>query len=34
MQYSGKDTFIVWPTAIKTKDPVLPLPKGHPYANQ
>jgi branched-chain amino acid transport system substrate-binding protein len=32
MQYNGNDTFIVWPTAIKTKDPVLPLPKGHTYA--
>ena len=32
MQYSGNDTFIVWPAAIKTKDPVLPLPKGHAYA--
>ena len=33
MQYSGNDTFIVWPSAIKTKDAVLPLPKGHAYAN-
>ncbi|MEN9316699.1 MAG: hypothetical protein RIS35_3092 [Pseudomonadota bacterium] len=32
MQYSGNDTFIVWPAAIKTKDAVLPLPKGHAYA--
>jgi branched-chain amino acid transport system substrate-binding protein len=32
MQYSGQDTFIVWPAAIKTKDPVLPLPKEHAYA--
>lgn len=32
MQYSANDTFIVWPTAIKTKDPVLPLPAGHGYA--
>jgi branched-chain amino acid transport system substrate-binding protein len=32
MQYNAKDTFIVWPAAIKTKDPVLPLPKGHAYA--
>ena len=32
-QYSGNDTFVVWPNAIKTKDPVLPLPKGHAYAN-
>ncbi len=33
MQYNGNDTFVVWPSAIKTKDPVLPLPKGHAYAN-
>ncbi|MEK9776263.1 MAG: ABC transporter substrate-binding protein [Quisquiliibacterium sp.] len=32
MQYNGNETFIVWPSAIKTKDPVLPLPKGHAYA--
>jgi len=32
MQYVANDTFIVWPTAIKTKDPVLPLPAGHGYA--
>ena len=32
MQYSGNDTFIVWPTALKTKDPVLPLPRGHSFA--
>ncbi len=31
-QYNAKDTFIVWPASIKTKDPVLPLPKGHAYA--
>ena len=32
MQYSGQDTFIVWPAAIKTRDAVLPLPKGHGYS--
>ena len=32
MQYSGNDTVDVGPSAIKTKDPVLPLPKGHTYA--
>ena len=32
MQYNAQDTYIVWPAAIKTKDPVLPLPKGHGYA--
>ena len=34
MQYSGNDTFIVWPSAIKTKDATLPLPKGHAYSVQ
>jgi branched-chain amino acid transport system substrate-binding protein len=33
MQYNGNDTFVVWPQAIRTKEPVLPLPKGHGYAN-
>ncbi len=32
MQYIGKETAVVWPAAIKTKDAVLPLPKGHAYA--
>lgn len=32
MQYNAQDTYIVWPAAIKTKDPTLPLPKGHGYA--
>jgi branched-chain amino acid transport system substrate-binding protein len=32
-QYNGRETFLVWPSALKTKDPVLPLPKGHAYAN-
>lgn len=32
MQYNAQDTYIVWPAAIKTKDPMLPLPKGHGYA--
>jgi len=32
MQYIGKETVVVWPSAIKTKDPVLPLPKDHAYA--
>jgi len=32
MQYVKGDTKIVWPTAIKTVDPMLPLPKGHTYA--
>lgn len=34
MQYIGGDTKIVWPAAIKTADPVLPLPKSHTYALQ
>jgi branched-chain amino acid transport system substrate-binding protein len=33
MQYNANDTYVVWPSAIKTKDPVLPLPKGHAYGN-
>ncbi len=32
MQYNGNQTYIVWPSAIKTKDAQLPLPKGHAYA--
>ena len=32
MQYNGNATHVVWPDAIKTKDAVLPLPKGHAYA--
>ena len=32
-QYSGNDTYVVWPRAIKSRDPVMPLPKGNSYAN-
>lgn len=32
MQYVDGKTKIVWPSAIKTMDPVLPLPKGSAYA--
>lgn len=32
MQYPGGDTKIVWPTAIKTADPILPIPKSSVYA--
>ena len=32
MQYVDGETKIVWPTAIQTLDPVLPLPDGHAYA--
>src|SRR3546814_1246450 len=31
MQYVDGQTKIVWPTAVKTMDPVLPLPAGHAY---
>ena len=34
MQYIANDTKIVWPAAIKTADPVLPLPKSHTYSPQ
>jgi len=34
MQYINNETKIVWPNAIKTADPVLPLPKNHSYALQ
>ena len=32
MQYIKGETKIVWPAAIRTVDPVLPLPPGHAYA--
>jgi branched-chain amino acid transport system substrate-binding protein len=32
MQYVNGRTYIAWPNAIRTTDPILPLPKGHPYA--
>jgi branched-chain amino acid transport system substrate-binding protein len=32
MQFVKRETKIAWPAAIKTGDPVLPLPKGHAYA--
>jgi branched-chain amino acid transport system substrate-binding protein len=32
MQFVNGATKVVWPTAIKTADPVVPLPKGHAYA--
>jgi branched-chain amino acid transport system substrate-binding protein len=34
MQYVKDQTKIVWPTPLRTVDPVLPLPKGHSYSNQ
>ena len=33
MQYQGGQQKIVWPTAIKTADPVLPIPKSSVYSN-
>jgi branched-chain amino acid transport system substrate-binding protein len=32
MQYVKGETKVVWPTAIRTAEPVLPLPSGHAYA--
>ena len=32
MQYVNGRTYVAWPTAIRTTDPVFPFPKGHPYA--
>ena len=32
MQYVKGETKVVSPAAVRTADPVLPLPKGHPYA--
>jgi len=34
MQYQGGQTKIVWPTALKTADPILPIPKSSAYSNQ
>jgi branched-chain amino acid transport system substrate-binding protein len=32
MQFVKGETKVVWPTAVRTFDPVIPLPKGHAYA--
>lgn len=32
MQYVGGETKIVWPRALRTVEPVIPLPAGHAYA--
>jgi branched-chain amino acid transport system substrate-binding protein len=32
MQFVDGQTKVVWPTAIKTADPVFPFPTGHAYA--
>jgi len=34
MQYLGGQTKIVWPKAIKTADPLLPIPKSSAYSNR
>ena len=31
MQYVNGRTYIAWPKPIRTTDPILPFPKGHPY---
>jgi len=31
MQYVNGRTYIAWPKAIRTTDPIMPFPKGHPY---
>ncbi|MEW5862198.1 MAG: ABC transporter substrate-binding protein [Pseudomonadota bacterium] len=31
MQYVNGRTYVAWPRAIRTTDPVFPFPKGHPY---
>ena len=33
MQYVNGRSYIAWPRAIRTTDPLLPFPKGHPYGN-
>ena len=32
MQYVSGKTNVVWPTELRTAEPVLPLPPGHAYA--
>ena len=32
MQYVNGRTYVAWPKAIRTTDPIFPFPKGHPYA--
>jgi len=31
MQYVNGRTYVAWPKAIRTTDPIFPFPKGHPY---
>lgn len=33
MQYVNARTYVAWPKAIRTTDPIFPFPKGHAYAN-
>ena len=33
MQNNGERITVVWPTSIRTQDPVFPLPKSSPYAS-
>jgi branched-chain amino acid transport system substrate-binding protein len=33
MQYVNGRTYIAWPKPLRTTDPMLPFPKGHPYGN-
>jgi branched-chain amino acid transport system substrate-binding protein len=32
MQYVSGKTNVVWPTELRTAEPILPLPSGHAYA--
>ena len=32
VQYVGGKTYVVEPAKIRTREPVLPLPKGHTFA--
>jgi branched-chain amino acid transport system substrate-binding protein len=34
MQYFGGETKVSWPAAIRTADPVMPLPAGNPYSTR
>jgi len=33
MQYVNGRSYIAWPKSMRTTDPLLPFPKGHPYGN-
>jgi len=32
VQYDKGTSYLVWPASIRTKDPVIPVPKGTAYA--